>query len=45
MKQIVYNNLKIVPCAGGGIMAIEKRNTRKLEKVKKMRSKSKFDNG
>jgi len=23
MKQIVYNNLKNVPCVGGGIMAIE----------------------
>jgi len=24
MQQIVYNNLKFVPCVGGGIMTIEK---------------------
>jgi hypothetical protein len=31
MKQIVYNNLKNVPCVRDGIMAIEKRKIRKLE--------------
>jgi hypothetical protein len=29
MKQIVYNNLKSVPCVHGGTMAIEKRKFRK----------------
>jgi hypothetical protein len=32
MKQIVYNNLKNVPCVGGGFMAIEKRKIKKLKK-------------